>query len=109
MSYFLLKARLAVHDIGQNPFLGSFSADGPSMLFARPQGCASRRIDVRIDAPRFLHFNTRFGPSPDLNLCAVGTVELILINLNAGVNFNDAPVSSLSETRRSCPMFELGH
>jgi hypothetical protein len=32
-----------------------------------------------------------------------------LINLNAGVTFNDAPVSSLAETRRSCPMFELGH
>jgi hypothetical protein len=35
-------------------------------------------------------------------------VELILINANAGVTFNDAPVSSLAETPRSCPMSELG-
>jgi hypothetical protein len=33
---------------------------------------------------------------------------LILINANAGVTFNDAPVSSLVETPRSCPMSELG-
>jgi hypothetical protein len=31
-----------------------------------------------------------------------------LINANAGVTFNDAPVSSLAETPRSCPMSELG-
>jgi hypothetical protein len=43
-----------------------------------------------------------------LNLCAVGAVELILINANAGLTFNDAPVSSFVETPRSCPMSELG-
>src|ERR1017187_7535759 len=110
MSYFLLKARLAVRDIGQKPFLSSFSADGCRFrwtLNAFRQ--ASRMRFAANTCSAVLHVKARVGPSPDLNLCAVGTVELILINLNAGVTFNDAPVSSLAETRRSCPMFELGH
>ena len=56
-----------------------------------------------------MHVNARFGSGPSSNLCGLETAELILINLNAAVTFNDAPVSSLAETRRSCPMSELGH
>jgi hypothetical protein len=66
---------------------------------------ANRHLDT---CSAVLHVNARFGPSPDLNLCAVGIVELILINLNAGVTFNDAPMSSLCRDTEKLPDVRVG-